>query len=212
MKLHGYYRSSAAWRVRIALGLKGLAADAVPHQLRRGEQRAEEYMRLNPQGLVPTLQLDDGTPLVQSLAIIEYLDEIHPDPPLLPRDPLLRARVRGFAMAIACDLHPVQNLRVLNRLRGLGVPEEQVTGWARAVNAEGLLACEALLRTEPSPGPFCFGTEPGLADLCLVPQLYNARRFGVDLHSVPRLLAVEAACLTLPAFAAAAPDKQADAE
>jgi maleylpyruvate isomerase len=212
MKLHGYYRSSAAWRVRIALGLKGIAVDAVPHHLRHGEQRAEDYLRLNPQGLVPTLELDDGTSLVQSLAIIEYLDEIHPHPPLLPREPLLRARVRGFALAIACDLHPVQNLRVLNRLRGLGLAEEQVTGWAREVNAEGLAACEALLRGVATSGPFCFGAEPGLADLCLVPQLYNARRYGVDLRCVPRLLAAEAACLTLPAFAAAAPDRQVDAE
>lgn len=212
MRLHGYYRSTATWRVRIALGLKGLTAEQVPVHLRRGEQRSEAFLRLNPQGLVPALELDDGAGvLTQSLAICEYLDETHPDPPLLPSDPLRRAQVRAFAMAIACDIHPVQNLKVLNRLRALGVSEEQTNAWARTVIAEGLAACQALLQGE-SPGPFCFGDQPGLADLCLVPQLFNARRFGVDLAPLPRLLAAEAACLTLPAFAAAAPERQPDFE
>lgn len=211
MRLHGYYRSTAAWRVRIALRLKGLPAEPVAVHLRRGEQRSEAFLRLNPQGLVPTLELDDGGVLTQSLAICEYLDEIHPDPLLLPRDPLRRAQVRAFALAIACDIHPVQNLKVLNRLRALGHGEEQVNAWAREVIAEGLAACQALLRGE-GPGPFCFGDRPGLADLCLVPQLANARRFGVNLTPLPRLLAVEAACLTLPAFAEAAPERQPDFE
>lgn len=126
MRLHGYFRSSAAWRVRIALGLKGIAADQGFYHLRKGEQRAPGFLALNPQGLVPALELDDGTALTQSLAICEYLDDIHPNPPLLPRDPLARARVRAFAQAIACDIHPVQNLKVLNRLRGLGLADAQV--------------------------------------------------------------------------------------
>ncbi|MBR0664949.1 maleylacetoacetate isomerase [Roseomonas hellenica] len=210
MRLHGYFRSSAAWRVRIALHLKGVAADPVPHHLRHGGQRAPDYLRLNPQGLVPTLETDDGAVLTQSLAIIEWLEETYPSPALLPGDALMRARIRGFAQAIACDIHPVQNLRVLARLRQLALPEEAVTGWARWAIEEGLAACEALVAD--TPGPFCFGAAPTLADLCLVPQLGNARRFGVDLGAVPRLLQAEAACLALPAFIDAAPERQGDAE
>jgi maleylpyruvate isomerase len=214
MRLHGYYRSTAAWRVRIALALKGLAAETASVHLRRGEQRADSYLRISPQGLVPALELDGGGAgvLTQSLAICEYLDETHPDPPLLPRDPLKRAHARAFALAIACDIHPVQNLKVLNRLRALGHGEDEVNAWAREVIAEGLAACQALLRGEEGSGPFCFGDRPGLADLCLVPQLFNARRFGVDLTPLPRLLSIEAACLTLPAFAEAAPERQPDFE
>lgn len=211
MELHGYFRSTAAWRVRIALGLKGMTTAQVSHHLRKGEQRAAAYLHLNPQGLVPALVLDDGRVLTQSLAICEYLDETRPDPLLLPRDPVARAHVRAFAQVIACDVHPVQNLKVLNRLRALGHDEEQVNGWAREVIAEGLAACEALIRGE-GPGPFCFGGQPTLADICIVPQLFNARRFGVDLVPLPRLLAVEAACLTVPAFADAAPERQPDFE
>jgi maleylpyruvate isomerase len=210
MKLHGYFRSSAAYRVRIALNLKGLSADHLPHHLRKGEQRDPAYLAINPQGLVPTLEGDGGVILTQSLAIIEWLDETHPSPPLLPADPLARAKVRAFAMVVACDTHPVQNLKVLARLRELGLPDEQVTGWAAWVNREGLAACEALIANEP--GPFCFGAAPTLADLCLVPQLANARRFGVDVAAFPRLLKAEAATKDVKAFADAAPDRQPDAE
>ncbi|CAA9286288.1 MAG: Maleylacetoacetate isomerase @ Glutathione S-transferase, zeta [uncultured Acetobacteraceae bacterium] len=211
MILHGYYRSTAAWRVRIALNLKGLKAEHRFHHLRRGEHQAADYTRLNPQGLLPALELDEaGAVLTQSLAICEYLDETQPDPPLLPREPLARARVRAFAQAIACDIHPVQNLKVLNRLGALGLDGDARNGWARDVIADGLAACEILVAS--GNGAFCFGEGPGLADLCLVPQLYNAKRFGVDLSAMPRLQLVEAACAELPAFQAAAPERQADAE
>ena len=206
--LHGYYRSTAAWRVRIALNLKSVGIEHRSHHLRRGEQRDPGYLQLNPQGLVPALEMD-GAVLTQSLAIVEYLEETHPAPPLLPTDPLRRAKVRAFALAIACDIHPVQNLKVLARLRAMGTAEDAVTAWARDVVAEGLDACDALLSREA--GPFCFGAAPGMADLCLVPQLFNARRFGVDLLW-PRLLDAEAACNALPAFAAAAQDRQPDTE
>ncbi|CCD91080.1 Maleylacetoacetate isomerase, MAAI (Glutathione S-transferase zeta 1, GSTZ1-1) [Bradyrhizobium sp. ORS 375] len=210
MKLHGYFRSSASYRVRIALNLKGLTAEHLPHHLRKGEQRAPGYLALNPQGFVPTLEDDSGATLIQSLAIIEWLDETHPEPPLLPRDPLRRAQIRAFAQVLACDTHPVQNLKVLARLRELGLPEDKVTAWAGWANREGLAACEALVKHEP--GPFCFGAEPTLADLCLVPQLGNARRFGVDVAAFPRLLQAEAAGKAMPAFADAAPERQPDAE
>jgi maleylpyruvate isomerase len=209
MKLHGYFRSSASYRVRIALNLKGLGAEHLPHHLRKGEQREPSYLAINPQGLVPTLQDGDAV-ITQSLAIIEWLDETHPAPPLLPGDPLRRAHVRAFAQVLACDTHPVQNLKVLARLRELGLPEEQVTGWAAWANREGLSACEALIAGEP--GPFCFGDAPTMADLCLVPQLANARRFGVDVAAFPRLLKAEAAAKNLKAFADAAPERQPDAE
>jgi maleylpyruvate isomerase len=210
MKLHGYFRSSAAWRVRIALNLKGLSVTHISHHLRNGEQRAPAFLALNPQGLVPVLERDDGTVLAQSLAIIEWLDETHPEPALLPVDPLERARVRAFAQVIACDTHPVQNLKVLNRLRELGHGSDTVLAWAAAVNVDGLAACEALAAA--NPGPFCCGASPSLADICLVPQLGNARRFKVDVAQFPRLLAAEAAALDLPAFRDAAPDRQPDAE
>ncbi|NOJ39866.1 maleylacetoacetate isomerase [Bradyrhizobium australiense] len=209
MKLHGYFRSSAAYRVRIALNLKGLTAEHLPHHLRKGEQIAPDYLALNPQGLVPTLE-DDGAVLTQSLAIVEWLDDTHPNPPLLPKDPLRRAKVRAFALAIACDIHPVQNLKVLARLRQLGLPEEKVTEWAAWANREGLSACEALIKREK--GPFCFGGAPTIADLCLVPQLANARRFGVDVSAFFRLLEAEAAAKQMKAFTDAAPDRQPDAE
>jgi maleylpyruvate isomerase len=210
MKLHGYFRSAAAYRVRIALNLKGLRPEHLPHHLRKGEQCAPAYLAINPQGLVPALEDDAGAVLTQSLAIIEWLDETYPEPALLPGDALGRAKVRAFAMALACDTHPVQNLKVLNRLRQLGLPEEKVTEWAAWVNREGLTACEALATGEK--GPFCFGATPTIADLCLVPQLGNARRFGVDVSIFPRLLKAETAAKEIKAFADAAPDKQPDAE
>jgi maleylpyruvate isomerase len=210
MKLHGYFRSSASYRVRIALNLKGLRAEHLPHHLRKGEQYASAYLAINPQGLVPTLEDDTGAVITQSLAIIEWLEETYPLPPLLPKEPLPRAKVRAFALAIACDTHPVQNLKVLARLRELGLPEDKVTGWAAWANREGLAACEKLIARES--GPFCFGASPTMADLCLVPQLANARRFGVDVNAYPRLLQAEAAAKAVPAFADASPDKQPDAE
>ena len=210
MKLHGYFRSSAAWRVRIALNLKGVDVEHVSHHLRHGEQRDPAYLALNPQGLVPTLELDDGTVLTQSLAIIEWLDETYPEPALLPNDALERAKVRAFAQAIACDTHPVQNLKVLNRLRALGHDAEGALAWAANVNVDGLSACEQLATN--SPGPFCFGAKPSLADICLVPQLGNARRFKVDVAQFPRLLQAGAAAMELAAFRDATPDRQADAE
>jgi maleylpyruvate isomerase len=209
MRLHGYFRSSASYRVRIALNLKGLNAEHLPHHLRKGEQRDPAYLAINPQGLVPTLQ-DQSAIITQSLAIIEWLEEIHPEPPLLPKDPLRRAHVRAFAQVLACDTHPLQNLKVLARLRQLGVPEEKVTDWAAWANREGLAACEALIGNES--GPFCFGEAPGMADLCLVPQLANARRFGVDVAAFPLLLKAEAAAKNIKAFADAAPERQPDAE
>ncbi|NGM48363.1 maleylacetoacetate isomerase [Caulobacter sp. 602-2] len=209
MILHGYFRSTASWRVRIALGLKGLAADQVFHHLRRGEQRAPDYLAINPQGLLPALTLDDGRVLTQSLVIVEYLDETHPQPPLLPSDPFAKAEVRAVAQAIACDIHPVQNLKVLARLRELGLDESAVQGWAAGVIEEGLDAVDKLLAGQS--GRFAFGDAPGLADLVLVPQLGNARRFGVELRW-NRLTDIEAACLELDAFKSAVPSAQPDAE
>src|SRR4029077_4646348 len=210
MKLHGYFRSGASYRVRIALNLKGLSTEHLPHHLRKGEQCAPAYLAINPQGLVPTLENDAGAILTQSLAIIEWVAETYPSPPLLPDDSLRRARVRAFAQALACDTHPVQNLKVLARLRQLGLPEEKGTEGAGWANREGLVAWERLIAGEE--GPFCFGAAPTLADLCLVPQLANARRFGVDVAAYPRLLYGEAAGREMKAFADAAPDRQPDAE
>jgi maleylpyruvate isomerase len=190
--------------------LKGVGAVHVPHHLRRGEQRGPEYLALNPQGLVPSLELDDGAVLTQSLAILEWLEETVPQPPLLPAAPVERAHVRAFALALAADTHPLQNLRVLARLRAMGQQEEEVRTWAADANAAGLDACEALL--PGAGGPFCFGGAPTMADICLVPQLGNARRFGVEVSRFPRLLRCETACLTLPAFAEAVPGRQPDAE
>ncbi len=210
MKLHGYFRSSASWRVRIAMGIKRIPIEHISHHLRRGEQRTPDYLSINPQGLVPTLELPDGTALSQSLAIIEWLDEIFPHPSLLPDDPTRRAKVRAFALALIADTHPIQNLKVLNALRELGHDEKVVTQWAAEANRSGLEACEALL--DGQTGPYCFGGAPTLADICLVPQLGNARRFGVKVERFPRLLECEAACNALDAFAAAVPNMQPDAE
>jgi maleylpyruvate isomerase len=207
--LHGYFRSGASYRVRIALNLKGIAYTDAFHHLRKGEQNAPEYRALNPQGLLPALEVGDAV-LTQSLAICEYLEEVHPEPALLPAEPIARAKVRAFAQVIACDTHPVQNLKVLANLRALGLDDAQVNGWAAKVIEDGLDACNALIAD--AAGTYCFGDTVTLADLFLVPQLVNARRFGVDLHRWPKLLEIEHACLALDGFAEAAPENQPDAE
>jgi maleylpyruvate isomerase len=209
VKLHSYFRSSASYRVRIALALKGIAYQTHSHHLRKGEQDAPEYRAMHPQGFVPALETDDGSVLIQSLAICEYLEETHPTPPLLPNDPVQRARVRAFAQVICCDIHPIQNLKVLRRLKSSGFSEDAVNQWAAQIISEGFDACEQLIAAES--GPFCFGSTVTLADVCLIPQLVNARRFKVDLRW-PRLLQVEAACLKLDAFQRAAPEYQPDFE
>ena len=213
MKLYDYFRSSAAYRVRIALNLKGVAPERASVHLRRGAQRAEDYLTMNPQGLVPALVTDSGDVLTQSLAIIEWLEESYPQPPLLPRDTPGRARVRALSLAIACDIHPLNNLRVLNYLTGtLGATDAQKDGWYRYWCDVGLEALETQLAREASTGPFCHGDTPTMADICLVPQLANARRVDLDLSPYPTLLSIETACTALPAFAAAAPHRQPDAE
>ena len=213
MKLYDYFRSSAAYRVRIALQLKSQAPERVFIHLRRGAQRDENYLALNPQGLVPMLVTDEGAVLTQSLAILEWLDETFPQPPLLPADSLGRARVRGIALAIACDIHPLNNTRVLNYLIAtLGVTEAQRDGWYRYWVDIGLEALETSLARDKATGRFCHGDTPTVADICLVPQLANARRFAIDVAAYPTLTRIEAACMALPAFAAAAPAKQPDAE
>ena len=211
MKLYNYFRSSAAYRVRIALNLKGLQPDNVFVHLQKNEQRAVEYLKVNPLGLVPTL-VDGDEVISQSLAIIEYLDEKHPSPPLLPSTPEERARVRSIALLIACDIHPIDNLRVLRYLTGvLKVSEEQKNAWYAHWVAEGLQALEARLAGDPRTGRFCHGDSPTLADVCLVPQLANARRVNMDLSPYPTLVRIEAACNGLPPFADAAPARQPDA-
>ena len=214
MKLYTFFRSSASYRVRIALNLKGLDYEQVPIHLRRGggEQFSPSYKAINPQALLPAL--DDGGPiLTQSLAIVEYLEERHPQPALLPADPADRALVRGMALVIACEIHPIQNLRVLVHLKGnLKHSDDELNLWARHWIDLGLSALEQTIISSPKRGRFCFGDAPTLADICLVPQLANARRFGCDLSGYPALLQAEAACVALPAFASAAPEKQPDAE
>jgi maleylpyruvate isomerase len=211
LKLHSYFRSSAAYRCRIALNLKGLTHEmAYVHLIKDGGQHtAPAYRALNPQCLVPTLEVDGGA-ITQSLAIIEYLDETHPEPKLLRGDALQRARIRAFALAIACDIHPINNLRVLRYLKGpLKQEQAAIDVWYRHWVETGLAACEALLPAGQSR--FCFGDQPTLADCCLVPQVYNARRLQSDLSGVPRIVAIDEACRTLPAFAQAAPEAQQDA-
>jgi maleylpyruvate isomerase len=214
MKLYTFFRSSASYRVRIALNLKGLDCEQVPIHLRRGggEQFSPGYKEKNPQALVPTLE-DGGRPLTQSLAIIEYLEERYPEPPLLPKDPADRALVRAMALAIACEVHPLQNLKVLNYVKGeLKQDEAAANRWAQHWIALGFSALEQMVRAAPKRGKFCFGDAPTLADLCLVPQLSNARRFGCDLSAYPTLVQIDAHCGTLPAFVKAAPENQPDAE
>ena len=213
LRLHTYFRSSAAYRVRIALNLKGLAPEMAYVHLAKdgGRQNASSYTAINPQALVPTLEID-GDRLTQSLAIIGYLDETRPDPPLLPKDPLARAKVRAFALAIACEVHPLNNLRVLQYLKkSMGHDQAAIDGWYRHWCETGLAACEAML-PQSGAGPYSFGAAPTVADICLVPQMANARRFNCDLTKIPRLVAIDAACVAHEAFARAAPSAQGDAE
>jgi maleylpyruvate isomerase len=214
MKLYTYFRSSAAYRVRIALNLKGLEYEAVPvHLLKDGGQHKQSaYLAVNPSALIPSLQ-DDGATVTQSLAIIEYLEETHPFMPLLPQGALDRARVRALAQMVACDIHPITNLRVLKYLTGtLGVTEEGKTEWYRHWVREGLAAIETHLASGPETGRFCHGDSPTIADCCLIPQVFNALRFDVDMSAYPTVARIHAACSELPAFIAAHPSKQADAE
>ncbi|HEU5073478.1 MAG TPA: maleylacetoacetate isomerase [Polyangiaceae bacterium] len=214
MKLHNYFRSSASYRVRIALNLKGLAYDYLAVHLRRngGEQFAPDFLPLNPQQLVPVLDTGEHR-LTQSLAIIEYLDETYPEPPLLPRTPWERARVRALALVIACEVHPLNNLRVLDYLaREFGANSQVQSAWYQHWVALGLGALEAQVAGSPHTGQFCHGDRPGLADCCLIPQLFNARRFNCDLTAYPTLLGIERNCNALAAFRDAAPDSQPDAE
>ena len=214
MKLYNYFRSSASYRVRIALNLKGLDYEYVPVHLTRGggEQRAPEFRALNPLALVPVLA-DGPETLTQSLAIIEYLEETHPEPPLLPKAAAERARVRALALSMACEVHPLNNLRVLGYLTSkLGANEAAKNEWYRHWVEQGLSAFEASLAQSPLTGRFCHGDTPGLADCCLIPQLFNARRFACDLSGYKTVLAIEARCQELAAFRDAAPEQQPDAE
>jgi len=206
--LHGYWRSSAAYRVRIALALKGLAFDQVTHDLRTGEQRAPGYRALNPQGRVPALEAD-GRVMTQSSAILEWLDERWPEPPLLPAAPADRAAVRAIAATVGCDVHPLNNLAVLTALRATGADEAAVAAWIGRWIGEGFAAIEPVVATHGRG--FAWGEAPGLADCYLVPQVYNAERFGVDLSPYPALMAAVERARALPAFAAAHPDRQPDA-
>jgi maleylpyruvate isomerase len=209
--LYTYFRSSAAYRVRIALNLKGLTPDMVSIHLQKqgGLNRKPEFRAINPQMRVPALTLDSGDVLIQSLAIIEYLDEVHPQPALLPGDAVERAKVRALAQVIACDIHPLNNTSPLRYLKNqLGQPQERIDAWYHHWVLEGFEAVEALI----GPGRYAFGNEVTLADACLVPQVYNARRLKVPLDRFPRIVAVDAACRELPAFDQARPENQPDAE
>ncbi|HSZ11832.1 MAG TPA: maleylacetoacetate isomerase [Rhizomicrobium sp.] len=212
MTLYTYFRSSAAWRARIALNLKGLKPDYCFIHLLKDDQHSADYQHVNPQQLIPAL-VDDKHIIAQSLAIIEYLDETYPEPPLLPKDAAGRARVRQIAYAIACDIHPINNLRVLHYLRDeFQVTDEQRTQWQRHWIAKGFDAIEKLLAQSDKPGRYCHGNTPTLADICLIPQMGNARRVHVELTAFPILLRIEETALAHPAFSAARPEVQPDAQ
>ncbi|MGL4496292.1 MAG: maleylacetoacetate isomerase [Beijerinckiaceae bacterium] len=212
MIFYGYFRSSAAYRCRIAFNLKGLEPETVFVHLRKGEQRGVAFLGVNPQGLVPALE-EGGQILTQSLAIIEWLDETHPHPPLLPNDPWARAQCRALALSIACDIHPLQNLRVLDYLRShFGQDQAGVDAWCRRWIESGLAAFEAQLNRLGSAGAFCFGDQPTLADLCLIPQIFSAARFGADIGGLATLQRISASAQAHPAFIAAHPSRQPDTE
>lgn len=213
MKLYSYYQSSASYRVRIALNLKGIAYESVAVNLVKAEQRDTTYASVNPQMQVPSLVLENGQVLTQSLSIMEYLEEIHPAPPLLPTDPVARAQVRAFSLAIATDISPMGNLKIRKYLTTpLGIPEDMVrTKWLQHWTADGLAALEALLRASPNTGTYCFGESPSMADCCLIPQLFAARRWGTDLAPYPTILKITDACEAHPAFQTAHPSQQTDA-
>lgn len=213
MKFYGYFRSSSSYRCRIAFNLKGLDYEFESVHLKQGAQKGPEFTAINPQRLLPALITDDGAELTQSLAILEWLDETHPEPALLPSAPLERARVRAFAQVIACEIHPLQNLRVLKYLADeFGADAAVTTRWLSRWLTDGLEACEALLARRDRESAFCFGDTPGLADICLVPQLFSAQRFGVDVSHLKRIAAIHARCEALPAFADAHPARQPDFE
>jgi maleylacetoacetate isomerase len=214
MRLYSYFRSSASYRVRIALALKKLPFETLPVHLLRdgGEQLGPVYRKLNPQALVPALETEAGL-LTQSLAIIEYLEETHPKPALLPSDPFQKARVRAFAQAIACEVHPLNNLRVLNKLRAdFGADQKGIEKWYCHWIGIGLGALEPMIDAQAAARGICFGQRPGLADICLVPQMANARRYDCDLSAAPQLMAIDAALRQRPEFRAAAPEAQPDFE
>jgi maleylpyruvate isomerase len=213
VKLYTYFRSSAAFRVRIALNLKAIGYQAEYVHLPKGVHRTEPYGKVNPQGLVPTLVTEDGAQLAQSLAIMEYLEETKPEPSLLPRDAKARARVRSISDLIACEIHPLNNLRTLQYLkRSLGRSEEDVNTWYRHWIADGLARVEAMLQQTPGTGTYCHGDTPTMADCCLVPQIFNAKRYDCDLAPYPVVMRVFGACMKLDAFDRAQPSKQPDAE
>jgi len=212
MRLHGYYRSSASYRVRIALNLKGVAYESIPHHLRHNEHHAPDFLQLNPQAMVPVLEAQ-GTKLTQSMAIIEYIDETVPEPALLPKGAADRAYVRGLAQMIGCDIHPIDNLRVLRYLRqNFSANEAAIGAWYNHWIAEGFAALEAVMASDQRTGDYCYGNAPTLADICLVPQMVNAANYKLNLSPYPKLQTIFANCMALPAFSAAHPSQQPDTE
>lgn len=212
LTLYGYFRSSAAYRVRIGLNLKNLNYQDHFIHLRHGKQHEASYKHINPQQLIPSLQLDDGTVLTQSLAILEYLEAVYPTPAFIPEDPIQAAKVRAFALAIACDIHPLNNLKVWQFLKNELATDALASGWYQHWLLNGFIALEQSLAADVLETGFCFGNSPTLADITLIPQLYNAKRFKVALDDFPKLVAIDKHCSSLPAFIKASPEKQADYE